>query len=179
MHVHCNSSYNRPSHPLSLDLPRSKTKLGPNARFAVSASACKFARMVCLPNWPVQPCPAHTLRMNRTSPMPSTTTVLQCATTIVPDANGWVPAGTCGYFWRMYPPSLAPAVLSSAAAAGILVGYLIKTFRKRNILHICAVSISAGLWIAYVLRSVGTLYQQNMDIVAVSDTYVLITPACK
>ena len=78
----------------------------------------------------------------------------------------------------MYYPSLAPAILSSVASALILVGYLGKTFRCRNSLHLYAVGIAAGLLVAYVLRSIGTRHQQNMDIVAVSDTLILVAPTC-
>jgi H+/Cl- antiporter ClcA len=121
-----------------------------------------------------------------------------CPTTIVtPDANGWVPPGTCGYISRPYYPSFVAASIFCAAAASVLIGYLSlicrsascrhrwprqeKKMSPRNSLRLpwFGALIATCLLAAYVLRSFGTRHQQVPEFVAFSDTLVLICPICE
>jgi hypothetical protein len=114
-------------------------------------------------------------------------------TTIRPDANGWVPPGTCGYISRPYYPSFVAALVFSAAVAAGLAGYaskVVRTVRYRRrladqsisswrdilLLPVFAILISTCLLIAYILRAFGTRHQQVPEFVAYSDTLVLICP---
>jgi hypothetical protein len=117
-------------------------------------------------------------------------------TTIRPDANGWVPPGTCGYISRPYYPSFTVALVFSAAAATVLARFaliMVRTVRYRrrfpdqnhpswrNFLLLLAFAflISTCLLVAYVLRAVGTRHQQLPEFVAFSDTLILICPICQ
>lgn len=117
------------------------------------------------------------------------------ATTVTPDANGWVPPGTCGYLSRPYYPSFLAALLFSAAAAAVLAGFVLVGVRagrshqerlreksapswKDYILPWCGVLLAACLLAAYVLRALGTRHMQVAEFVAVSDTLVLMCPLC-
>lgn len=117
------------------------------------------------------------------------------ATTVTPDANGWVPPGTCGYLSRPYYPSFIAALIFSAAAAAVLAGFVlvaVRTARARRerlrekgvsswegyLLPWCGVLLAACLLVAYVLRAVGTRNMQVAAFVAVSDTLVLMCPLC-
>jgi hypothetical protein len=111
-------------------------------------------------------------------------------TTIRPDSNGWVPIGTCGYISRPYYPSFAAALVFSAAAVAVLAGFTFRIVRHRRrrqdlswqndlLLPVFAAFISTCLLVAYVVRAIGTRYQQMPGFVAVSDTLILICPICQ
>jgi len=118
------------------------------------------------------------------------------ATTVKPDANGWVPPGTCGYLSRPYYPSFVTALVFSAAAAAVLVGYALmiaRVARRRrgrlpeenapvwrgSLLPWTGALISTCLLAAYILRAFGTRYQQVPGFVAFSDMFVLVCPICQ
>ncbi|KAH7078112.1 hypothetical protein BKA63DRAFT_279754 [Paraphoma chrysanthemicola] len=113
--------------------------------------------------------------------------------TVKPDANGWVPPGTCGYISRPYYPSFIAALVFSTAAAAVLAGYMYMILRvarrrprlldqstplwkHRLLLPTFGALISTCLLIAYVLRALGTRHQQVLEFVAFSDTLVLMCP---
>jgi hypothetical protein len=118
-------------------------------------------------------------------------------TTVTPDANGWVPLGACGYLSRPYYPSFVAALAFSAVAAAVLVGYVVmgvRTVRRRSsrlpeenttswrdklLLPWVGALISTCLLAAYILRAIGTRYQQVPEFVAFSDTFVMICPLCQ
>ncbi|OAG00048.1 uncharacterized protein CC84DRAFT_1209746 [Paraphaeosphaeria sporulosa] len=115
-------------------------------------------------------------------------------TTVKPDANGWVPPGTCGYISRPYYPSFNSALISCAAAVLVLLGFSLLISRsayRRNrqlrneggpswglrlFLPWIGAFIATFFLAAYVLRAFGTKYQQTPEFVAISDTFVLICP---
>ncbi|KAF9729580.1 hypothetical protein PMIN03_006334 [Paraphaeosphaeria minitans] len=115
-------------------------------------------------------------------------------TTVKPDANGWVPPGSCGYISRPYYPSFVSALVFCAAAVLVLLGFALPIFRSvsrrghqpRNgrwpswkfclLLPWIGALIATCLLAAYVLRAFGTRYQQVLEFVAISDTFVLICP---
>jgi hypothetical protein len=127
---------------------------------------------------------------------PSSTHVCP-TTTVAPDANGWVPPGTCGYISRPYYPSFVAALIFCAAAVLVLLGYLLLIFRSasrrhrrrrqenqlspRNSLRLpwFGALIATCLLAAYILRAFGTRHQQVPEFVAISDTLVLICPICE
>ncbi|KAF1970901.1 hypothetical protein BU23DRAFT_201500 [Bimuria novae-zelandiae CBS 107.79] len=126
------------------------------------------------------------LASDSTSPSP-----VCLSTTVQPDANGWVPPGTCGYLSRPYYPSLTTALVFSVAAAAALAGFALRIARRRrgrlterktrlwrDILGVpwLGAFISTCLLIAYVLRAFGTRHQQEPVFVAFSDTLILVCP---
>ncbi|KAF2439296.1 hypothetical protein P171DRAFT_421748 [Karstenula rhodostoma CBS 690.94] len=93
-------------------------------------------------------------------------------TTVKPDANGWVPPGTCGYISRPYYPSFVAALVFCAAAVLVLLGF---SGHSLSLPWIGAL-VATCLLAAYILRAFGTIYQQVPEFVAFSDTLVLVCP---
>lgn len=118
-------------------------------------------------------------------------------TTVKPDANGWVPPGTCGYISRPYYPSFVSALVFCAAAVLVLLGFLLlisrsvsryrhqpRNERGSSWVHSLSLPwsgalIATCLLVAYILRAFGTRNQQVPEFVAFSDTLVLICPICE
>lgn len=124
----------------------------------------------------------------------NTSTTHDCpVSTVTPDANGWVPPGTCGYVTRPYYPSFAAASIFTVIAAAVLLGWARMMFRvtarrkelpgsnslsciSSYIIPSIGLSISLCLLAAYLLRAVGTKHQQVPEFVAYSDVLVLMCP---
>ncbi|KAK1857219.1 rta1 domain protein, partial [Colletotrichum chrysophilum] len=101
-----------------------------------------------------------------------------CVQTIEPDANGYVPPGSCGALWNYYP-SFAAAI-AFAVVFGVLTAVHIwqaaryKKVRQRW----CWVIIMASIWetLAFVFRSLSTRYQQNSGIYLIFQIFILLAP---
>lgn len=120
----------------------------------------------------------NTIVIAMSSPTP-VSSVPHCTTTVKPDRNGWVPPGTCGYYGKMYYPSFSVAVGFSALAGAILLSHFTKAVRHPKSVHQrLAVLASTCLFVGYVARTIGTRYQQNIHIAAISDTMILVSPIC-
>ncbi|KAH9229878.1 hypothetical protein COL26b_001361 [Colletotrichum chrysophilum] len=98
-----------------------------------------------------------------------------CVQTIEPDANGYVPPGSCGALWNYYP-SFAAAI-AFAVVFGVLTAVHIwqaARYKKRW----CWVIIMASIWetLAFVFRSLSTRYQQNSGIYLIFQIFILLAP---
>ncbi|KAL6885707.1 RTA1 like domain-containing protein [Trichoderma evansii] len=98
-----------------------------------------------------------------------------CIQTITPDANGYVPPGTCGAIWDYYPNF--PAALIFACIFGILtMVHLWQAVVNRK--KFCWVIIMASTWetIAFSFRTISTRYQQNTTIYLIFQIFILLSP---
>ncbi|KAI8241160.1 putative transcriptional regulatory protein, partial [Colletotrichum sp. SAR 10_96] len=98
-----------------------------------------------------------------------------CVQTIEPDANGYVPPGSCGALWNYYP-SFAAAI-AFAVVFGVLTAVHIwqaARYKKRW----CWVIIMASIWetLAFVFRSLSTRYQQSSGIYLIFQIFILLAP---
>ncbi|MCJ1414505.1 hypothetical protein MMC32_000832 [Xylographa parallela] len=98
-----------------------------------------------------------------------------CIQTITPDANGYVPPGTCHALYKYYP-SFAAAVVFS-----ILFGVLTILHISQAAVHkkpFCWVIIMAGLWEtgSFVTRALSTRAQQESGLALTSELLVLLAP---
>jgi len=110
---------------------------------------------------------------------PTQTAHTSACTTRVPDRNGYVPPGTCGYHGKLYFPSFTLAAIFTAVAATILLGHMIQLLRfPEHGLQRLAVFISTCLVVEFAARTAGTKDQQNIYLAAISDTVVLAVPIC-
>lgn len=102
----------------------------------------------------------------------------KCSQTIKPDANGYVPPGTCNALWNYYP-SFAAAIVFS-----ILFGILTALHIWRAVHHRkkwCWVIIVASAWetLAFVFRTISTKHQQSTAVLLVFQIFVLTAPLCE
>ncbi|KZP21951.1 hypothetical protein FIBSPDRAFT_931388 [Athelia psychrophila] len=109
--------------------------------------------------------------------MSSTTTASPTATcvTVTPGKNGYVPPEACNANYA-YDPSFAAAVVTS-----IFFGLLLALHLFQGILYrkkFCWVIIMGAIWetASFVLRTLGTRYQQNVTFATVSQILVLLAP---
>ncbi|OTB00507.1 hypothetical protein M426DRAFT_33304, partial [Hypoxylon sp. CI-4A] len=98
-----------------------------------------------------------------------------CVQTMEPDANGYLPPGTCNALWDYYPS------FSAALALTILFGLLAVTHLYQAIAYrkkFCWVIVMASFWetMAYLFRTVSTRYQQNTGIYLVFQILILLSP---
>ncbi|MCJ1432525.1 hypothetical protein MMC27_001882 [Xylographa pallens] len=98
-----------------------------------------------------------------------------CIQTITPDANGYVPPGTCHALYKYYP-SFAAAVVFS-----ILFGALTLLHISQATIHqkpFCWVIIMAGLWEtgSFITRALSTRAQQESGLALTSELLVLLAP---
>ncbi|KAH8122969.1 hypothetical protein FP744_10007116 [Trichoderma asperellum] len=98
-----------------------------------------------------------------------------CIQTITPDANGYVPPGTCGAIWDYYPNF--PAALVFACIFGVLtMVHVWQAIANRK--KFCWVIIMASIWetIAFSFRTISTRYQQNTAIYLIFQIFILLSP---
>ncbi|KAI1408706.1 RTA1 like protein-domain-containing protein [Hypoxylon sp. FL1857] len=98
-----------------------------------------------------------------------------CVQTIKPDANGYLPPGTCNALWDYYPS------FSAALAFTVIFGLLTLAHIYQGIAHkkrFCWVIAMASFWetMAYLFRTVSTRYQQNTTIYLVFQIFILLSP---
>ncbi|KAI0379042.1 hypothetical protein F5Y04DRAFT_290736 [Hypomontagnella monticulosa] len=98
-----------------------------------------------------------------------------CIQTIEPDANGYLPPGTCNALWDYYPS------FSAAMAFTVLFGLLTLAHLYQAIAHrkrFCWVIVMASFWetMAYLFRTVSTRYQQNTGIYLIFQIFILLSP---
>ncbi|KAI1208639.1 RTA1 like protein-domain-containing protein [Annulohypoxylon truncatum] len=98
-----------------------------------------------------------------------------CIQTIEPDANGYLPPGTCNALWDYYPS------FSAALAFAILFGLLTLAHLYQGIAYrkkFCWVIVMASFWetMAYLFRTVSTRYQSNTAIYLVFQIFILLSP---
>ncbi|KAI1104984.1 RTA1 like protein-domain-containing protein [Jackrogersella minutella] len=98
-----------------------------------------------------------------------------CIQTITPDANGYLPPGTCHALWDYYPS------FSAALAFTVIFGLLTLAHLYQSIAYrkkFCWVIVMASFWetMAYLFRSVSTRYQQNTGVYLVFQIFILLSP---
>ncbi|KAI0888498.1 RTA1 like protein-domain-containing protein [Annulohypoxylon maeteangense] len=98
-----------------------------------------------------------------------------CIQTIEPDANGYLPPGTCHALWDYYPS------FSAAMAFTIIFGLLTVAHLYQSIAYrkkFCWVIVMASFWetMAYLFRTVSTRYQSNTAIYLVFQIFILLSP---
>ncbi|CAJ2504720.1 Uu.00g121140.m01.CDS01 [Anthostomella pinea] len=98
-----------------------------------------------------------------------------CIQTITPDANGYLPPGTCNAIWDYYPS------FSAAAAFAVIFGLLTALHIFQAIRYkkpFCWVIVMATVWetMAYVFRAVSTRQQQSTGIYLVFQIFILLSP---
>ncbi|EQB56579.1 RTA1 domain-containing protein [Colletotrichum gloeosporioides Cg-14] len=98
-----------------------------------------------------------------------------CVQTIEPDANGYVPPGSCGALWNYYP-SFAAAIAFAVVFGVLTAVHIWQTARYKK--RWCWVIIMASIWetLAFIFRSISTRYQQNNGIYLVFQIFVLLAP---
>ncbi|KAI2617841.1 RTA1 like protein-domain-containing protein [Hypoxylon sp. NC1633] len=98
-----------------------------------------------------------------------------CIQTIEPDANGYLPPGTCHALWDYYPS------FSAALAFTVLFGLLTLAHLYQAIAYrkkFCWVIVMASFWetMAYLFRTISTRYQQNTGVYLVFQIFILLSP---
>ncbi|KAK3944815.1 C6 zinc finger domain protein [Diplogelasinospora grovesii] len=98
-----------------------------------------------------------------------------CKQTIVPDANGYVPPGTCGAIWDYYP-NFAAAVVFTVLFAALTLVHLWQAIRYKK--RFCWVIVMAGLWetCAFLFRAISSRYQQSTGVYLIFQIFVLLAP---
>jgi hypothetical protein len=101
-----------------------------------------------------------------------------CLPTITPDANGYVPPGTCNAIWDYYP-SFAAAIFLAAIFLGLTISHIWQAawYKKR----FCWVIIMAAIWetTAFASRAVSAKMQQNVGIYLIFQIFILLSPLCR
>ncbi|MCJ1385194.1 hypothetical protein MMC17_008315 [Xylographa soralifera] len=98
-----------------------------------------------------------------------------CIQTITPDANGYVPPGTCNALYKYYP-SFAAAVIFSALFGAVTILHIGQAAAHKK--SFCWVIIMGGLWETggFIVRSLSTRAQQLTGLVLASELLVLLAP---
>ncbi|RYP51465.1 hypothetical protein DL769_010813 [Monosporascus sp. CRB-8-3] len=98
-----------------------------------------------------------------------------CIQTIEPDANGYLPPGTCHAIWNYYPSFSGSLVfLLLFGLLTIAHIYQAAVYKKR----FCWVIIMASLWetVAYLFRTVSTRHQNVAGVYTVYRVFILVSP---
>ncbi|KAF6803097.1 RTA1 domain-containing protein [Colletotrichum sojae] len=98
-----------------------------------------------------------------------------CVQTTEPDANGYVPPGSCGALWNYYPSFAAAMVFA------VLFGILTAVHIWQAAMHKkrwCWVIIMASIWetLAFAFRALSSKYQQNTGILLIFQIFILLAP---
>ncbi|MCJ1403349.1 hypothetical protein MMC11_006572 [Xylographa trunciseda] len=98
-----------------------------------------------------------------------------CIGTITPDANGYVPPGTCHALYKFYPSFAAAVVFSILFGAATILHIFQAAVHKKPF---CWVIIMGGLWetVSFITRTLGTRAQQNSALALISELFVLLAP---
>ncbi|KAI1453007.1 RTA1 like protein-domain-containing protein [Annulohypoxylon moriforme] len=98
-----------------------------------------------------------------------------CIQTIVPDANGYLPPGTCHALWDYYP-SFSAAMVFTFLFGLLTIAHLYQSIIYRK--KFCWVIVMASFWetMAYLLRTVSTRYQSNTAIYLIFQIFILLSP---
>ncbi|RYO88813.1 hypothetical protein DL766_010244 [Monosporascus sp. MC13-8B] len=98
-----------------------------------------------------------------------------CIQTIEPDANGYLPPGTCHAIWDYYPSfSGSLTFLLLFALLTVAHVYQAAMYKKR----FCWAIIMASLWeaVAYIFRTVSTRHQNIAGVYTVYKVFILVSP---
>ncbi|KAJ9156525.1 RTA1 domain-containing protein [Pleurostoma richardsiae] len=98
-----------------------------------------------------------------------------CVQTIAPDANGYVPPGTCGAIWDYYP-SFAAALLFAGLFGTLTLLHIWQAARYKK--RFCWVIIMAAIWetLAFTFRALSAKHQQSDGIYLVFQIFILLAP---
>ncbi|MCJ1391639.1 hypothetical protein MMC18_004504 [Xylographa bjoerkii] len=98
-----------------------------------------------------------------------------CVQTITPDANGYVPPGTCNALYKFYPSFAAALVFSILFGAATLLHIGQAAAHKKPF---CWVIIMGGLWEtgSFITRTLSTRAQQDSALALISELLVLLAP---
>ncbi|RDW73413.1 hypothetical protein BP6252_07320 [Coleophoma cylindrospora] len=98
-----------------------------------------------------------------------------CIQTITPDANGYLPPGTCNALWDYYPNFSAAVVF--AILFGILtIVHICQAIMTRK--RFCWVIVMACVWetCAFTFRAISTRFQQSVGVYLVFQIFILLAP---
>ncbi|KAH7025053.1 RTA1 like protein-domain-containing protein, partial [Microdochium trichocladiopsis] len=99
-----------------------------------------------------------------------------CIRTITPDANGYLPPGTCGALYKYYPSFVAAVV--AAVAFGILTGvHVWKAFLQYR-KGWCWILVMACAWefLGFVFRTASTKAQDVTGLYLMTQIFILLAP---
>lgn len=101
-----------------------------------------------------------------------------CVRSGTPDANGYLPPGTCGAIYDYYP-SFAAAVMFALMFGLLTATHIWQAARHRK--RFCWVVIMAGIWetMAFMFRAISTKNQQSVGVYLVFQIFILLAPLCK
>ncbi|KAF4622763.1 hypothetical protein G7Y89_g14262 [Cudoniella acicularis] len=111
-----------------------------------------------------------------TIPAKTITLVLPtCSQTITPDANGYVPPGTCGALYSYYP-SFVAAVITTILFGCLSVAHIFLAAKWKA--TYCWPLIVGVLWetLGFTTRSISTKYQQSTGLELTTSLFVLLAP---
>ncbi|RYP09149.1 hypothetical protein DL765_008540 [Monosporascus sp. GIB2] len=98
-----------------------------------------------------------------------------CIQTIEPDANGYLPPGTCHAIWNYYP-SFSGSLIFLLLFVLLTMAHVYQAviYKKR----FCWVIIMASLWetLAYIFRTVSTRHQNIAGVYTVYKVFILVSP---
>ncbi|KAH8879439.1 hypothetical protein GQ53DRAFT_738679 [Thozetella sp. PMI_491] len=98
-----------------------------------------------------------------------------CIQTITPDANGYLPPGTCHALWPYYP-NFSAAVAFTILYAVVTAVHIWQAITTRK--QFCWVLVMASIWetCGFMFRAISSRYQQNTGIYLVFQVFVLLAP---
>ncbi|MCJ1286200.1 hypothetical protein MMC26_005545 [Xylographa opegraphella] len=98
-----------------------------------------------------------------------------CIQTITPDANGYVPPGSCNALYKFYP-SFATAVIFSILFGAVTLLHIGQAAAHKK--PFCWVIIMGGLWEtgSFITRTLSTRAQQETGLALTSELLVLLAP---
>ncbi|MCJ1318600.1 hypothetical protein MMC15_003930 [Xylographa vitiligo] len=98
-----------------------------------------------------------------------------CVQTITPDANGYVPPGTCNALYKFYP-SFATALIFSIFFGVVTLLHIGQAAGHKK--PFCWVIIMGGLWEtgSFITRTFSTRAQQETGLALTSELLVLLAP---
>ncbi|RYP06128.1 hypothetical protein DL764_003350 [Monosporascus ibericus] len=98
-----------------------------------------------------------------------------CIQTTEPDANGYLPPGTCHAIWNYYP-SFSGSLIFLLLFGPLTIGHVYQAaiYKKR----FCWVIVMASLWetVAYLFRTVSSRHQNIAGIYTVYRVFILVSP---
>lgn len=103
-----------------------------------------------------------------------------CIRTITPDANGYLPPGTCGALYNYYP-SFVAALVTTVLFAVLTIVHVWQAFFRYPGKKWCWVVVMACTWefLGFGFRAASTKAQSSSGLLLVTQVFVLLAPLCE